>query len=243
MLAGPAQLWANKDWFSGNAIESEAQRNLLPQERFGPNTTGLSVAASRATAAVLPYALGQTMADKVNLSPVQLDFLINQFTGWLGFHTALLTDVMTRPALGIPARVGFPGGPSMRGAGDLPVLSRFVLDLPQNYTQAEEDFYEHAQRAAEIHQSIQTMIHVGRFKEAEELRKARGMDNNLAMMYSMARAQMGKFAQQERWTQMRQTGPSYSEDQKAADLLKINRMRATLAQQVEDMRKRQLNAP
>ena len=63
-----AQVLHNRHWFFGYTIESEAQKKLSKRYRVGPYTSELFKALG-------PY------AEYIGLSPVQLQFLVDQFTG------------------------------------------------------------------------------------------------------------------------------------------------------------------
>jgi hypothetical protein len=75
------ELWTNKNYFSGNAIESARMERLSPQERFGAATTEAAKALSKA----LPL-----------LSPVQIEHLATGYFGQLPLVIAGAADGLFR---------------------------------------------------------------------------------------------------------------------------------------------------
>lgn len=98
-MAGPAvQVMRNKD-FLGNPIESKGSQYLPSEQRVRTNSTRVSKELSKGF-----NKLG------VELSPVQIDHLINGYTG--GFFRQFPTSEMSRPE-------------------DIPVLNRMLLRAPE----------------------------------------------------------------------------------------------------------------
>ena len=83
LLMPALNVWANKDPFTGRPIETTAQQRLSPGLRRNARTSDTAQAASALSGGTL--------------SPVQMDYLIGAYFGWLGRQAVLLADFATRP--------------------------------------------------------------------------------------------------------------------------------------------------
>jgi len=87
-------VYANKDSFSGNPIESMSQQRLKSEYRFNDRTSmaarGLSTAMNGVTGVV----------GVESLSPVQIDHMLRGYFGWLGSFIVSAGDKLARPATG-----------------------------------------------------------------------------------------------------------------------------------------------
>jgi hypothetical protein len=108
IMAPWVDIWKNKNYL-GQPIESEAMRYEYVTERARDYTTGLSKVLSRGF-----DALG------ISLSPVQLDYLINSYTG--GFSRQFPLKPVVEPA-------------------DIPILSSLLVDMPSNPRRQMERFF------------------------------------------------------------------------------------------------------
>jgi hypothetical protein len=88
-------VYANKDSFSGRAIEGMADERLRPQDRYNERTS--EVARLLGSWGRGPGALGQGRV--LGLSPKQVDFLLRGYFGWLATVSTSATDAIARPML------------------------------------------------------------------------------------------------------------------------------------------------
>ena len=84
-------LYANKDSFTDRPIEPLGMERLKKDYRFTANTSMFARAASTGT------------GGKV-LSPIQIDYLVRSYFGWLGSFVVQSGDLITRPFSGDPRR-------------------------------------------------------------------------------------------------------------------------------------------
>lgn len=83
LLMPVLNVWANKNPFTERSIETQAQQKLSPELRQTARTSD--------TARVLSKASGGFV------SPIQADYLIGAYFGWLGRQAVLMADYATRP--------------------------------------------------------------------------------------------------------------------------------------------------
>lgn len=142
-LAKPmVDLYANTDSFTGRQIETRGMEDQSKPERISRRTT------------LVAKTLGKA-GNVTQLSPVQIDHLIQAYFGWLGTHAAMTVDVMAEPFLEVPKPA--------RKIGDVFVVGDFVKDLPSSQSRYVEDFYKQAKKVHEV---------MGDLKQARETRDA-----------------------------------------------------------------------
>jgi len=142
-LAKPmVDLYANTDSFTGRQIETRGMENQSKPERVSRRTT------------LVAKTLGKA-GNVTQLSPVQIDHLIQAYFGWLGTHAAMTVDVMAEPFLEVPKPA--------RKIGDVFVVGDFVKDLPSSQSRYVEDFYKQAKKVHEV---------MGDLKQARDTRDA-----------------------------------------------------------------------
>lgn len=146
------EIMANKNFFTDRPIETLAMENLSPTDRRKAWTSE--------TAIVLSKGFSHIPWEKVQLSPVQIESLVQGYLGWVG-ATALgaVDQVFTQP-LG-----GFPGRPSRR-IEEVPLIGSFVRTTPSRQTKYSSLFYEG------LKEMNQTWADVRNFRTLGETQKA-----------------------------------------------------------------------
>ena len=139
-------LYANKDPFRGRAIETAGMEKLSKSERIGGNTTGMAVMLGKAGV----------------LSPVQIDYIISGYFGWLGSHLAMAADPAMRPAMGLPEK-------AERKIDDAFFVGDWVKDLPSNQSRYVEEFYQQAVKVREATADMQHYKKLGNVEKAREI--------------------------------------------------------------------------
>jgi hypothetical protein len=168
------EIYANQNSFTGRPVESMAMKRLLKEERRQPWTPQTAVMMSEMTGS--------------KLSPLQVDHLVQGYTGWLGATVQALgemaygvvSDRPDRPAEGV-TRLPW-------GIIDLPPLDRFVKGgQPPRSTKYTTAFYEQLEEANQIYETIRQMRKLGRNEEA--LKLAVQEKDKLAQRAVMSRTQ------------------------------------------------------
>lgn len=146
-LVKPAlDVYSNNDPFRSRAIESAGMEKMSKSERIGGGTTGMAIMLGKAGV----------------LSPVQIDYMIAGYFGWLGSHLAMATEPITRPALGMPVK-------AERKVDDAFFVGDWVKELPSNQSRYVEEFYR---QAKDVREAMADMAHykkLGNIDKAKEI--------------------------------------------------------------------------
>ncbi len=143
-------LYANKDAFTGAPIESAGMERLSKQERVTDNTSPIAQALG---------GLSSVFGEKLSFSPVQVDYAIKAYFGWLG-GTATQASVYAT----LPFRDGaYP---------DIKVMDKvsqgFIKSLPTDQSRFVTTFYENNK---EINQAYADMRHYAELGETDKVQK------------------------------------------------------------------------
>lgn len=149
------ELMANKNFFTDRPIETLAMENLSPTERRKAWTSE--------TAIVMSQAFSKIPWERVQLSPVQVEHLVQGYTGWLGANIlGAIDQVFTQP-LG-----GFPGRPSRR-IEEIPLIGSFVRTTPSRATKYSSLFYEGLKDMNQTYADIRNFRTLGETEKALNL--------------------------------------------------------------------------
>jgi hypothetical protein len=210
-LVKPAfEVWTNKNFFSGQNIESARLENVASQERFKASTTEAAKALSKA----LPM-----------LSPIQIEHLASGYFGQLPLIIAGATDSLFRKTE--------KGAAPEKRTTDLPFIGQA---FQKKYGGADVDvMYREAGEAIEAKATFEKIRKEGRVAEAQEF-----LADNRAEVASAGLAQnfrkvMGRLRDDEsRITNM----PNMSAKEKRARIDKLDEARQDIAQKYEAALKR-----
>jgi len=216
MIKPMLDLYANKDSFTGAPIESAGLEKLSKQERKIDTTSPLAIAVGAATS-IGPQAL--------ELSPVQVDYLMKGYFGWLGATASAMSTAAVAP---------FKEGeyPDVRWM-DKAALG-LIKELPTNQSKYVTAFYE---ANKEISQAFADMRHyqsIGDADKALEVFKEKGDLIALSKMYDQVSTQMGKMRTQ---IQIVTNDPTMDGAAKADAIDRMKMMIGQMAQQTEEIRK------
>jgi DNA repair protein RadC/uncharacterized protein with HEPN domain len=149
------ELVANKNFFTDRPIETLAMERLSPSQRRKAWTSETAIALSMGMSKI-PW-------EKVQLSPVQVEHLVQGYLGWFGANVIGAVDrVFTQP-LG-----DFPGRPARR-VEDYPLLNSFVQTQPARATKYATLFYEQLKEMNETYADIRNFRTIGERDKAIEL--------------------------------------------------------------------------
>ena len=212
-------VYANKDSFTGNPIETLAMQRLLPQDRYTEKSSEISRGLSRGLNAVSSTVGAQS------LSPVQIDSLVAGYLGWAGTMVALAVDQMARPVLGRPARPATPlrfwGGIAEDLKSD-PAQSRYLTQFYEQGHQLQEA-YASWQTAGKLHDTERQQDILEKFGPnlPAAARRAARQQHGLSALTAQRRAVM--------------QGPGTSAE-KARALFRINAQMDAIAQAIGPLR-------
>ena len=153
-------LWANKDSFSGRPIETMGMDNLKPEDRFGTYTTGTAKLLGEMG---LPNPAQLVMGNYDALSPVQIDFMVRSYFGWLG------TATTTALEWGIFKPLSDSGAdPSMK-LKDVFFVGNFAETLPSNSSRYVTQMYNQAKEIEQAYGSYRAAMKDGDTARAESI--------------------------------------------------------------------------
>ncbi|MFH2031938.1 MAG: LPD38 domain-containing protein, partial [Bacteroidota bacterium] len=117
----------NKNWL-GQAIETEGMKTLPKEHRYYDYSTNISKMLSSAMSDISKTGMGKvlTIDDKV-LSPLQIDYILNSYTGGIYQRVARSIDALKDSR--------------DYDINDLPIIGRIFLRKPEKPTRLINDFY------------------------------------------------------------------------------------------------------
>lgn len=173
-----ADVARNKDGLSGAPIESLSQRRLSAELRTNPRTSGAGMAMGKVNSMLAEGIGALTGADpeKMKLSPVQYDYMIKSYLGWVG--TVIQQSTYYAAGLAKDGEM-----PAMR-VDDMLWVGNYVKSLPANESRYVTDFYATAEKAARATADFNNLIDKGEIEEAKARRKDDAAILSMASAYS-----------------------------------------------------------
>lgn len=178
-------VYANKDSFSGRAIEGMADERLRPQDRYNERT---SEVARLLGSWGLPDPVRLAKGEYSGLSPKQVDFLLRGYFGWLATVSTTATDTIARPMLDRGER------PSMR-LRDTFLAGNFIEELPSGSSRYVTTMYEQAKGVEQAWASHQAAIKSGDIELARSIQEEEGPKLRNRMAINAAKQQMAELGQ------------------------------------------------
>lgn len=178
-------VYANKDSFSGRAIEGMADERLRPQDRYNERT---SEVARLLGSWGLPDPVRLAKGEYSGLSPKQVDFLLRGYFGWLATVSTTATDTIARPLLDRGER------PAAR-LRDTFVAGNFIEELPTGSSRYVTTMYEQAKDVEQAWASHQAAIKSGDVELARSIQEEEGPKLRNRMAISAAKQQMAELGQ------------------------------------------------
>ena len=210
-------LYANKDSFTGAPIETAGMEALSKAERKTENTSPLALALSNVVNIALP--------EKAELSPVQMDYAIKGYFGWLGgtAATASMYAVM-------PFKEGeYPDTKWMDRAS-----LGFVKSLPSNQSQYTTAFYENNKQIQQAFADMRHYSEIGEIDKVQQIMEEKGDKIALQKLYTQTSKQMANIRKQ---IQIVTADTALDGATKREQIDQMKELISMLAKQAEDTRK------
>ena len=154
-LMPPLEIYANKNMFTGRPIENMGMQRLSPEMRKRAWTSQTAIGMSQG--------LSKVAWDKVTLSPVQIEHLVNGYFGWVGGTTMAATDMLiSRPLAQSAAQ------PSRR-IGDYPVIGRFAREADNRNSKYITNFYDNLNDINQKWADIQEYRELGEITSVDDI--------------------------------------------------------------------------
>lgn len=223
-------VWQNTDGFTGRPIESMGMERLSPENRVNPGTSSAAVGLGGINS-LLAHAAesvtgGMVNAQKAQLSPIQYDYLLRNYLGWVGTGIQTVSSIAT---------AAFTPGESSRyeRIDDFMVVGNYIKTLPAAQSKYVTSFYQNAQASAMAVADMQNFINLGQMERAQEMARESGDQLVLNKLYSRAEKTMSALGKQIKVVEGDGKMPG---DQKRLEIERLQQLRVDYARQVEQMR-------
>jgi hypothetical protein len=216
-------LYANKDSFTGAPIESGGMENLSKQERINSNTSGLAIALggiSEVAAQILTF---NPQAEGV--SPIQVDYALKAYLGWLGATAASTADLAVEP---------FTEGTKVRKPIIDTVGLGFIKTEPQTQSKYMTQFYTNNARIQSAMADMRHYAELGDMEKVQQIYEDKGDDIMVAKMYDQTSKQLAALRKQSR---MIEQSKDIDPEDKRAEMNRLKILMSDMTRQVEEMRK------
>jgi hypothetical protein len=169
---------SNTDSFTGRQIETMGMDRLSPSLRVRDNTTDPAKWISGFTEATAGSVFGKD--SMLVVSPVQVDYMINNYFGWVGSSAAAVIDTVSAKAKGEVQ--------PEKAWSEYQPFRRFYRDLNDPYyTKYQTAFYENLREVNRVYSDVKKLQQMGQTEEALDL--ARENKDILAFRKQMNKVQ------------------------------------------------------
>lgn len=210
-------LYANKDSFTGAPIETAGMEALSKAERKADTTSPLAMALAPVLNIALP--------EKAELSPVQVDYAIKGYFGWLGGTVASTSMYAVMPF----KEGAYPDTQWMDKAS-----LGFVKTLPSNMSQYTTAFYENNKQIQQAFADMRHYAEIGEMDKVQEIMEDKGDKIALQQMYTQTSKQMANIRKQ---ISVVTNDTSLDGSTKREQIDQMKELISMLAKQAEDTRK------
>lgn len=217
MIKPLVDLYANKDSFTGAPIETAGMERLSKAERVAINTSPLAKALSQVANVFLPEA--------TEVSPVQADYAIKAYLGWMGATIASTSHYAVMPF----SKSAYPD----HNWTDTMSLG-FVRTLPANQSGYVTSFYENMKIIEQSYADMRHYAELGQSEKVKEILEEKGDKIQLAKFYDKTSKDMAKVRQA---IQVIQRDETMDGAQKREEIDRLKQLIGELAKQAEDVRK------
>jgi hypothetical protein len=223
MIKPLIDLYANKDSFTSAPIESAGMERLSKQERQTNKTSGVAIALggiSEGAAKILTF-----NPDAQGFSPVQMDYAIKAYLGWLGATAVSTADLAVEP---------FKEGTRVRPPLIDTLAMGFIKTEPQTQSKYMTQFYENNARLQSALADMRHYAELGDMEKVTKIIEEKGEDIALAKVYDKATKQLAELRKQSRIIEQNK---EMSTDDKRAEMNRIKILMSDIARQMEQIRK------
>lgn len=209
-------LYANKDSFTGAPIETAGMERLSKAERIAEKTGPLAIALSIGTNVFLP--------ESAEISPVQTDYAIKAYFGWLGGTASWLSHYAVQPF----SKSAYPDN----NWTDTMSMG-FIKSLPATQSKYVTAFYQNNKEIAQAYADMRHFAQLGEADKVQEILKEKGDKIAMAKFYDNASKDMSKMRQA---IQAIRNDENMSGAQKKEEIDRMKIIIGEIAKQMEDAR-------
>lgn len=145
-------IYANKDSFTGRAIESQADQRLRPEDRYNERTSEVARFLGQMG---LPDPAQLVKGEYTGLSPKQIDHLMRGYFSWMATASTVASDAVLRNTV-----VDRGESPDMR-LKDMFLVGNFVESLPTGASRYVSAMYEQSRAVEQAYASYRDALASG----------------------------------------------------------------------------------
>ena len=216
-------LYANKDSFTGAPIETAGMERLSKQERYTDNTSAVAKALGGVTEAadkILTF-----NPDAQGVSPVQIDYAIKAYLGWVGATAASVSDKAVQPW----SDVEKPSKPVIDT-----LAMGFIKTLPETQSKYVSEFYQNNERINQIFADMKRYAEHGEMDKVAKILEENGNEIQLQKVYDKTSKQI---AQYRKYIQIITDDKTMSKADKEDQITRTKILISELAKSAESYRK------
>ncbi len=210
-------LYANKDSFTGAPIETAGMERLSKAERIATNTSPLAIALSKVANVFLP--------ESMEASPVQADYAIKAYLGWMGATIAGTSHYAMMP---------FSKGAYPDQNWTETMSMGFIKTLPAAQSGYVTSFYENMKLISQAYADMRHYAEIGESDKVQKLIEEKGDEIAMAKFYDKTSKDMAKIRQA---INVIQADTTMTGSQKRQEIDRMKILIGELAKQAEDARK------
>ena len=209
-------LYSNKDSFTGAPIETAGMERLSKAERIAERTSPLAIGLSKVSNVFLP--------ESMEVSPVQTDYTIKAYLGWLGGTISATSHYAVQPF----SKSAYPD------ANWTETMSMgFIKSLPATQSKYVTAFYENNKEISQAYADMRHFAQLGEADKVQEILKEKGDKIAMAKFYDNASKDMSKVRQA---IQAIRNDENMSGAQKKEEIDRMKIIIGEIAKQMEDAR-------
>jgi hypothetical protein len=215
-------IYANKNPFTSAPIESAGMERLSKQERKTDSTSPIAVALGSVSKAMTAIT-----GEAAELSPIQIDYMIRAYMGWLGGTIAASSGHAVQ---------AFDDGvyPDVNKTKTLSL--GFIESLPTNQSAYMTDFYQNNQKIQQAYADMRHYAELGQSEKVLEVLKERGSEVSMQKFYDKTSKNLAHIRQQIQMI----SNPAYKAmtgEQKQEEINRLKQLMSSVAEQAESARK------
>jgi hypothetical protein len=210
-------IYSNKDSFTGAPIETAGMEKLSREERMTDTTSPLAIGLGGLMNIILP--------ESKELSPVQTDYMIKSYFGWLGGTAAAASHYAVMP---------FKDGAYPDANWQDRVSLGFVKSLPSTQSTYVTAFYENNKAIQQAYADMRHYAEIGDYDKVIEIQEEKGDKIALEKVYDKTSKEIANVRKQIRVVT---NDESMDGESKKEEIDRLKELISMLAQQAEGVRK------
>ena len=215
-------IYANKNPFTSAPIESAGMERLSKQERKTDSTSPIAIALGS-----ISNAMTAITGEAGELSPIQIDYMIRAYMGWLGGTIAASSTSAVR---------SFDNGVFPETDKTKLLSLGFIESLPTNQSTYMTDFYQNNQKIQQAYADMRHYSELGQSEKVLEILQEKGTEISLQKFYDKTSKNLANIRRQIQQV----SNPEFTAmtgEEKKEEINRLKQLMSTVAEQAETTRK------